>query len=250
MPGIGVWVTDRGDDLLREERAICKLMLPADAYNQLRAAGKDWYAGKLGIAAKVILEARIAHTSRKFEWPWLIVHGCISPGIRILDAGGCGNSPLKYRMASLGGLVTVADIDEASWRKEESYGLLAVYSGRISFCRADLMQLPFSDGSYDRVVCASTLEHLSDPLQAVQEMWRVLKPGGRLLISMDVANYHRWNHTVDSAIAAWILKELAVTIEPPTTGVHELIFKEIDPQPGEPAAVSLRVLCFYSDKPS
>lgn len=40
--------------------------------------------------------------------------------------------------------------------------------------------LPFPDESFDDILCLNTLEHIYDPLAAMQDMYRVLKPGGRL----------------------------------------------------------------------
>ncbi len=47
----------------------------------------------------------------------------------------------------------------------------------------DIHALTFADESVGTVICLETLEHVSDPLRAVQEMHRVLKPGGVLAIS-------------------------------------------------------------------
>jgi SAM-dependent methyltransferase len=59
--------------------------------------------------------------------------------------------------------------------------------------RADLLHLPFPDGSFDAVLCLDVLEHLAllDQPRAVAEMARVLKPEGRLLMSVpNLAHLH------------------------------------------------------------
>jgi len=54
----------------------------------------------------------------------------------------------------------------------------------------DVQQLPFASGSFDSVVANNVLEHLTDPLQGLREVRRVLVPGGRLftLIPFDALN--------------------------------------------------------------
>lgn len=47
----------------------------------------------------------------------------------------------------------------------------------------DIHDLSFDDGSVGTVICLETLEHVADPLRAVEEMHRVLRPGGVLAIS-------------------------------------------------------------------
>jgi len=44
--------------------------------------------------------------------------------------------------------------------------------------KADICDLPFEDNSYDVILCNHVLEHISDDIKAMQELYRVLKPGG------------------------------------------------------------------------
>jgi ubiquinone/menaquinone biosynthesis C-methylase UbiE len=54
---------------------------------------------------------------------------------------------------------------------------------RIAFCAGEAGRLPFADESFDLVTCQTLLIHLNDPLQAVREMARVLRPSGTLLLA-------------------------------------------------------------------
>ena len=48
----------------------------------------------------------------------------------------------------------------------------------IADVKADICDLPFSDNSYDIILCNHVLEHIPDDTKAMQELYRVLKPGG------------------------------------------------------------------------
>jgi len=50
------------------------------------------------------------------------------------------------------------------------------------FRQGDVQSLPYDDGVFDLVLAAHVLEHLTDPVPALHEMVRVLRPGGRLLV--------------------------------------------------------------------
>lgn len=49
---------------------------------------------------------------------------------------------------------------------------------------ASVYDIPFKDGEFDIVLCMSVLEHLEIPSRAISEMKRVLKPGGRVIVSV------------------------------------------------------------------
>ncbi len=54
-------------------------------------------------------------------------------------------------------------------------------------------KMPFKDNFFDVVVCAWVLEHLSDPNKAFKEIYRVLKPGGKVIfITPNALNYNVW----------------------------------------------------------
>lgn len=97
------------------------------------------------------------------------------PGERILDiAAGTGTS--SAAMARSGARVVAADFSPgmiAEGRKRHS---------NIEFIEADAEKLPFGDNEFDAVTISFGLRNINDPKAALAEMYRVLKPGGRLVI--------------------------------------------------------------------
>lgn len=97
------------------------------------------------------------------------------PGERILDvAAGTGASAAP--MAKAGALVTALDI---------SHGMLEEGRKRhpdIEFVHGSAEELPFDSDSFDAVTISFGLRNVQNPRAALSEFFRVLKPGGRLLI--------------------------------------------------------------------
>ncbi|MFH2231937.1 MAG: methyltransferase domain-containing protein [Patescibacteria group bacterium] len=55
----------------------------------------------------------------------------------------------------------------------------------------DIMSMPFEDESYDSIICLAVLEHVPRPWDAMSEMFRVLKPGGKIFVYVPfLSPYH------------------------------------------------------------
>jgi SAM-dependent methyltransferase len=54
--------------------------------------------------------------------------------------------------------------------------------GQIDY-RCDIADVPVEDASFDAILCTEVLEHVAEPIKAVHEMARILKPGGRLMLT-------------------------------------------------------------------
>lgn len=54
--------------------------------------------------------------------------------------------------------------------------------------KADICNLPFPDNSYDFILCNHVLEHIPDDFKAMQELYRVLKPGGMAILQIPLEN--------------------------------------------------------------
>ncbi len=96
-------------------------------------------------------------------------------GSAIVDLG-CGTGLITGHLQN--GLVVGMDISR--WNLERAQ----THAPGVAAVQGDLERLPFASASFDTVVCTETLEHVPDPHQALREMWRILKPGGRLIGSV------------------------------------------------------------------
>ncbi len=115
------------------------------------------------------------------EWcPRLVEAAAIAPGDRVLDVA-CGTGVLARAAAKVvGPSGSVSGIDLAP-------GMLALASRlapEVTFHHGPAEDLPFDAGAFDKVVSQFGLMFFRDRIQALREMRRVLRPGGRLAIAV------------------------------------------------------------------
>ena len=102
---------------------------------------------------------------------------------RLLDVG-CGSGAVTFQAASwvdANGWVIGSDVAAAMLRLGQMKALQE--TANVNFCQMDAERLGFNDTSFDYVTCAFSLFQFQDMVQALIEMQRVLKPGGRLALS-------------------------------------------------------------------
>ncbi|MEW6458431.1 MAG: methyltransferase domain-containing protein [Bacillota bacterium] len=102
------------------------------------------------------------------------------PGERVLD-GGCGTGRLSLALAEKGLVVTGVDLSprmlEVARNRTRSHA-------NITLMQADVENLPFPSLSFDLVTAFTVLEFTGNPEAAVRELWRLVKPGGRLVVGV------------------------------------------------------------------
>ena len=75
--------------------------------------------------------------------------------------------------------------------------LLATPLSTLSFRHATTARLPFHDGEVDIAYCISVLEHANDQGQLLSELVRILRPGGTLVLTVDIGLHNRGELTVE-----------------------------------------------------
>lgn len=105
-------------------------------------------------------------------------------GHHVLDiAGGTGDLALAFaRKVGASGHVVLADINDSMLAMGRKKLLDNGIVGNVSFVQADAQDLPFPENSFDCVTMSFGLRNVTDKQQALESMFRVLKPGGRLLV--------------------------------------------------------------------
>lgn len=113
----------------------------------------------------------------------------VNEGQMMLDAG-CGEGRHSFECIARGARVMSMDMDMESVRKAR-YTMAymktsgqAHEEGRYQVQIGDALRLPYRDETFDRIICAEVMEHVSDDARACGELSRVLKTNGRIAITV------------------------------------------------------------------
>jgi ubiquinone/menaquinone biosynthesis C-methylase UbiE len=127
-------------------------------------------------------QARMTHYRLEDELRGVVLY----PRMKILDAG-CGSGVASRFLADrfLGVNIEACDLSDIRLQQARN---ASRHSGldRIRFFRSSVEEIQTENDRYDFVFCRFVLEHLPNPVRAISEFFRVLKPGGMLfLVDLD-----------------------------------------------------------------
>ena len=111
-------------------------------------------------------------------------HTGLKKGMRALDvAGGTGDLSIEMsKQVGPTGEIVMSDINAAMLEQGRRRLLDKGIAGNVQFIEANAEDLPFEDNSFDCITIAFGLRNVTHQDKALSSMYRVLKPGGRLLV--------------------------------------------------------------------
>jgi len=105
------------------------------------------------------------------------------PGQKLLDvAGGTGDISFKFLKRAGSGHSTVLDITENMLIEGRKRAEAAQMVDNLDWVVGDAMALPFADNSFDVYTISFGIRNVTRPQEALNEAFRVLRPGGRLMV--------------------------------------------------------------------
>ncbi|MGB2426230.1 MAG: bifunctional demethylmenaquinone methyltransferase/2-methoxy-6-polyprenyl-1,4-benzoquinol methylase UbiE [Alteromonas sp.] len=134
----------------------------------------------------------------------------VRSGHRVLDlAGGTGDLTAKFsRLVGEKGQVILADINREMLKvgrdKLRDKGIV----GNVDYVQANAEELPFPDNHFDLITMAFGLRNVTDKDKALASMFRVLKPGGRLLVLEFSKPTQEWLSKVYDAYSFHVLPKM------------------------------------------
>ncbi len=120
------------------------------------------------------------------------------PGTRILDVG-CGEGTAELTLARLRiSQLRLVAIDLDTARVLRAAAKARSHNTRLGLAAADASRLPFTTGAFDATFCVAVLQHVNQVSQAVSELARVTRAGGRVLAVEPDNSARYWYSSVAS----------------------------------------------------
>jgi ubiquinone/menaquinone biosynthesis C-methylase UbiE len=125
---------------------------------------------------------------------WTITLLEIQPTDHVLEIGfGPGYGIQQVAKLAAQGLVAGVDFSETMLEQASRRNATAIASGKVELRLGDAAVLPYPDNSFHKVFATNVVYFWNDPLANLQEIRRVMKPGGRLalyvILKEDIGNF-------------------------------------------------------------
>ncbi len=131
----------------------------------------------------------------------------IKPGYHVLDIGSGTGVLLPFLIAELGdeGKIVALDFSTEMLGQAQAKNFPSI----VGFAQADVLAIPLADNSVDLAICNSVFPHFNDKVKALEEIARVLRNNGRLVIchTMSRAMVNELHQSIGGIVASDLLPD-------------------------------------------
>jgi ubiquinone/menaquinone biosynthesis C-methylase UbiE len=116
----------------------------------------------------------------------------LQPADRLLEVGFGHGRTIRLAAAQVPqGFVAGVDVSEDMVRMAQRRCLHLAGKGLVELMVGDSRRLPYPDISFDKLLCVHTIYFWAEPIKDLSEMFRVLRPGGRLVLGFRAKSHKR-----------------------------------------------------------
>lgn len=160
-------------------KKLYKEYLSSNLFNEMLKFSNDFSKTKKSfVYNRVWIKNSFLHFSRKAEYQFVFEQ--VEENKKILDAG-CGITFFPLFLESKFKNINI-DLVDFSNSTEKYYK-----NTKFNFIKSNLEDLEILDAEYDLIYCISTLEHIENYNKVVEELYRILKPNGKLVLTFDIS---------------------------------------------------------------
>jgi SAM-dependent methyltransferase len=156
----------------------------------------------------------------------------VAPGEQVLDVA-CGRGKSSFIIRCMQPAATVVGIDLLESNVQVARTLFNKVEG-LSYLPGNAMDLEFAEESFDRVLCVEAAFHFPDKRRFLQEAYRVLRPGGRMVVvdfswKTDADHVHRFDPETQLVKEIWQWDDM-FSVPQYTRTATELGFRVVESQ--------------------
>lgn len=142
-----------------------------------------------GMVGRMLGERMVRQHVPETDWTISLLN--LKPEDHVLELGFGAGKAIELVTAQVpNGHVSGIDHSQEMVRSASRRNTQAIKTGRVTLCQGDIISLPFADNEFDNVFSIQTLYFWSDMTRILAEIFRVLKPGGLLVVTLSTGTLH------------------------------------------------------------